>query len=128
MKIISISLDKETLEELNEVQKNLGFKSRSKMLRSTVDALLNEYKVIDALEGLHDIVFVITYKEGEKNHVSSILHEFENVIKTTIHQHNMHLCLDILNINADADMIRKLFGTLKRNKCVRSVNFTLLGH
>ena len=31
MEIMSISLDKETLQELNEIQENLGFRSRSKV-------------------------------------------------------------------------------------------------
>jgi hypothetical protein len=34
----------------------------------------------------------------------------------------------MLNINADAQKIKKLFAEMKRSKCIRSLNFTLLGH
>jgi metal-responsive CopG/Arc/MetJ family transcriptional regulator len=128
MEIMSISLDKATLQELNEIQENLGFRSRSKMLRSAIDLLLSEYKVLESLKGIHNVVFVITYKDNEKNHVSNILHDFEAEIKVTVHQHNGTTCLDMLNINADAQKIKKLFAEMKRSKCIRSLNFTLLGH
>ena len=127
MEIISVSLDSETLKELNAVQATLGFKSRSKMLRATMDALLNEYRMMDLLKGVHQVVLVITYRENERNHVSRILHQFEKIIKVTVHQHNGALCLDIINVDADADRIRGLFGVLKRSKCVKSMNFVHLG-
>ncbi len=127
MEIVSISLDKDTLKELNDIQYSLGFKSRSKMLRSTIDLLLNEHRIIDSLRGVHDVVAVITYRESEKNHVSGLLHGFEDAIGTTVHQHHSHLCLDMMNIDAGADVIRRLFRILKSSKCIKSVNFTILG-
>ena len=127
MEIISISLDKETLTGMGEAQRRLGFKSRSKMIRATINSLLNEHAALDRIKGRHDIVFVITYKENERNHVSNMLHGYEGAIKTTVHQHHSALCLDILNVDADADTIRRLYGVLNHTKCVKSVNFVLLG-
>ena len=127
MGIISLSLDNETLDEIEKIQKKLGFKSRSKMVRSTIDSMLTEYRRFDQLRGRNDVVFIITYKEHERNNVSSILHKFEDAIKITVHQHHSALCLDILNVNAEADRVRELFGVLKRSKCVKSLGFDLLG-
>jgi metal-responsive CopG/Arc/MetJ family transcriptional regulator len=127
MEIVSISVDKETLQELNRVQEILGFKSRSKMIRATVDSLMNEFKIIEMLKGKHEVIFIVTYKEHEKYNVSNLLHKFEGSIKTTIHQHHSALCLDIINVNADASKIKELFRTLKSNKCIKSMNFTFLG-
>ncbi len=128
MEIMSISIDKETLSELNEIQKNLSFKSRSKMLRSMIDLLLSEYRVIDALKGMHEIVFVITYRDRESNHVMDILHMFKEEIKVNVHQHKGTMCIDMINVDADAEVIKKLFKDMKGSKCIRSVNFALLGH
>jgi metal-responsive CopG/Arc/MetJ family transcriptional regulator len=127
LEIISISLDEETLKELNGIQHNLGFKSRSKMIRATIDSLMNEFRIIDSIKGRHEVVLIVTYRTHEKYHVSEILHKFEDSIKTTIHQHHSTLCLDIINVDADANRIREIFGALKRNKYVKSINFTLLG-
>lgn len=127
MEIISISLDSETLKELNEIQESLGFKSRSKMLRSTIDSLLTEYRVLESLKGEREVIFIITYKESEKDHVSAILHDFKDAITMTIHQHHRSLGVDIMNVDADSDVIRRLFKALKKSKCVRSINFSLVG-
>src|SRR5512143_1007661 len=126
MEIISISLDKDTLDELDRIQGSLGFKSRSKLLRATISSLLNEYRIMESLKGHVDSVFVVTYKESEKHRVSDLLHNFEDCIKTVVHQHHVGICLEVMIICADAERIRELFGTLKKDKGVRSVSCSVL--
>jgi metal-responsive CopG/Arc/MetJ family transcriptional regulator len=126
MEIISISLDKETLEELDRIQGSLGFKSRSKLLRATLSSLMNEYKLMEQLKGHTDSVFVVTYRESEKDRISDITHKFEDCIKTVIHQHHVGICLEVLIVCAEAGRIRELFGLLKKDKGVRSVNCSVL--
>ncbi|MFH1521236.1 MAG: hypothetical protein ABID61_06325 [Candidatus Micrarchaeota archaeon] len=126
MEIISISLDNETLKELNQVQETLGFKSRSKLLRTTLHSLINEYRIMESLKGHIDSVFVVTYKESEKHNISDLLHGFEDSIKTVIHQHHVGICLEVLILCADAKRIRELFSVLKRYKGVRSVSCSVI--
>jgi metal-responsive CopG/Arc/MetJ family transcriptional regulator len=66
MEIISISLEKDELDRLNIIQNNLGFTSRSKMLRSTIESLLNEFQTIESITDNNEVVLIITYKENEK--------------------------------------------------------------
>ncbi len=126
MEILSISIDKEALKQLEEVQKKLGFKSRSKMLRSAVLSLLNDYQNLDALSGNVESIFVLTYNESEKNHVSDVLHKYEDTIKTEIHQHHSGTCIDILNLETNAGRTRDFFSTVKKNKCIYSVNYSVI--
>ncbi|MFN7990963.1 MAG: CopG family ribbon-helix-helix protein [Candidatus Micrarchaeia archaeon] len=126
MEIISISLDKDTLGELDRIQESLGFKSRSRLLRATISSLLNEYKIMESLKGHVDSVFVVTYKESEKHNISDLLHDYEDSIKTVVHQHHVGICLEVLIICADAERIRELFGMLKKEKGVRSVSCSVL--
>ncbi len=126
MEIISISIDKDTLSELVTIQKNLGFKSRSKLLRATLNSLLNEYRIMESLKGHIDSVFVMTYRESEKHNISDLLHKFEDSIKTVVHQHHVGICLEVLIICADAERIRELFALLKKEKGVRSVSCSVL--
>jgi metal-responsive CopG/Arc/MetJ family transcriptional regulator len=121
-----MSLDKETLTELDRIQASLGFKSRSKLLRATLASLTNEYKLMEQLKGHIDSVFVVTYKEAEKDRVSDITHKFEDCIKTVIHQHHVGICLEVLIVCADAEKIRGLFSLLKKDKGVRSLNCSVL--
>jgi metal-responsive CopG/Arc/MetJ family transcriptional regulator len=108
------------------VQKLLGFKSRSKMLRNAILGMTKDYEVLDSLKGNVESVFVLTYDESEKNNVSDILHKFEDAIKTELHQHNSGTCIDVLNIHTDAKMVREIFGILKRNKSIYSVTYVVI--
>lgn len=126
LEILSISIDNEALKRLNEIQKMLGFKSRSKMLRNAILGMAKEYEVLETLKGRVESVFVMTYSDSKKNNVSDILHEFEDAIKTELHQHNSGTCIDVLNINADAKTVRKIFSALKRSKSVNSVTYTII--
>ncbi len=126
MEILSISIDGETLKRLTQIQKQLGFKSRSKMLRSAILGMVKEYEAIDSLKGKVDIIFVLTYAESEKNNVSDILHRFEDAIKTELHQHDSGTCIDVLSISTDAKKASDIFHIMKRNKSIYSVTYTLI--
>ena len=126
LEILSISIDDALLKQLNDVQRKLGFKSRSKMLRNAILGMMKDYEVLDSLKGDTEAIFVLTYPENEKNHVSDVLHKFEKALKTELHQHNSGMCIDRLNINTDAKEIREIFGALKKNKSVRSVTHVII--
>jgi metal-responsive CopG/Arc/MetJ family transcriptional regulator len=126
LEILSISIDKEALRQLEEVQRKLGFKSRSKLLRSAIQSLLKDYEGLELLTGSVESVFVLTYGESEKNHVSNLLHRFEDTIETETHHHHSDTCIDVLNISATARVTRELFGTLKKSKCIYSITYSVV--
>ncbi len=126
LEILSISIDKNALQKLNAVQKKLGFKSRSKMLRSAILSLLKDYDALESLSGTVESVFVISYSESEKNHVSDMLHRFEGTIKTELHQHHSGTCIDILNLYTSAERTREFFSAAKKNKCIYSVTYSII--
>ncbi len=126
LEILSISIDDESLRKLNDVQKKLGFKSRSKMLRGAVLSLLKSHDELESLRGSVESVFVVTYTEDEKNHVSDLLHGFGDIIKTSMHHHQSGIGVDVLNISTSAQKTRDLYGSLERNKCVRSVTYVIV--
>lgn len=127
MEILSISIDDETLGQLNAMQKRLGFKSRSKMLRSALHSLIKDYEKLDALKGNVESVFVLTYPEDEKNGVSDMLHRFEKDISSAMHHHHSSTCVDILSMHASAEATRKLFGAAKSSRSIKSVTCTIVG-
>lgn len=126
MEILSISIDKASLSQIEQVQKRLGFKSRSKMLRAAILSMLSDYESLELLKGNVECVFVITYKESEKNHVSDVLHKFEDTIRTELHQHRSGTCIDILDISTGAQRIRAFYNELKKKKCIYSVTYTII--
>ena len=126
MEIISVSMDKEQLGELDRIQKKLGFTSRSKLLRATIDSMLNEYDVLDSRRGHTDAVFTVTHDSLKSDSLSQLLNEFEDVITTEIHQHHQNICLRVLIACGSASRIKELFSHLKRKKGIRSVQVSVL--
>jgi len=126
MEIISISLDKKTVVELGMIQRKLGFKSRSKLMRATIDSLLNEYNVLEELKGHCDAVLTLTYDYKKKDELGHLLGQFEDIIRTQIHQSHAGVHLRVLIICGNAQRIKELFSKLKAGKSVRSLNASVL--
>jgi metal-responsive CopG/Arc/MetJ family transcriptional regulator len=119
-------MDKDALKRLNRIKKSLGFKSRSKLLQNAVLSMLKEYEALETLSGHVESIFVITYPESERNHVSNMLHKFKGTVRTETHQHNSDICVDILDISTDAKQVKEFFAALKRTKCIYSVTYSLI--
>lgn len=126
MEILSISMNKEDLARLGRLQKKLGFHSRSKMLRTAIMSLVEDYESLESLSGSLESVFVLSYGESDKNRISDLLHGFKGAIKTELHQHNAGTCVDVLNIHTTAEKTRELFGALKKSKYVYSVTYSIV--
>ena len=127
MDIISISIDKDTLKKLNDIQRNLRFRSRSKMLRNAISSLLKDYEGMDSLAGHVESVFVLAYSESQKNHVSDLVHNFDDTIKTELHQHHHSgTCVDIINLDTTAQKTRDFFSAVKKSKFIYSVTYAIV--
>ena len=127
MKILSISIDEKTLVQLNNIQKTLGFKSRSKLLRSAILGITKEYQNLDSLSGEVECIFVITYTENEKNHVSDLIHNFKGIINTEMHHHSYGMGVDILIVTSSPAEAKTLLSTMKKSKCIYSVTYSIIG-
>ena len=126
MEIISISLDEKTFQDLNKTQRKLGFKSRSKLLRATINSLLNEYTELEDLSGHSDVVFTVTHTHHSGKNFGKLMKDFEDTIRTEIHQHHANTCLRVLILCGDAQKIKDFYVALKRNREVNSVNYSIL--
>ena len=126
MEIISISIDERTLNDLNKTQEKLGFKSRSKLLRATIDSLLNEYSVLDTLSGHCDVVFTVTYDQHTSGGFGRVMKKFDGIIRTEIHQHHAETCLRVIIVCGAAKRVRDFFVALKNEKGIKSVSYSIL--
>ena len=121
-----MSMDKEELRQIGRIQKRLGYKSRSKMLRSAFQSLVKDYVGLEGLKGNVESVFVLAYPDSQKNNVSNILHKFEDTIKTEMHHHHQGTCIDILNLETGANTTRRFFSTVKSSKAISSVTYSIV--
>ena len=124
--VLSLSLSADQRKELDAMQEKLGFKNRSKLLRAGLESLLNEYRLLEKLEGVHKVVFVGAHEEEHEASLGRILHEFEDAVNTTIHQKSENLCVEIITAQGPAARLKILFSNLKKAKGVRQVQAFVL--
>ncbi len=124
--VLSLSLSPDQRMELFAMQEKLGFKNRSKLLRAGLESLLNEYRLLEKLQGVHKVVFVVAHEEEHEASLGKIIHEFEETVNTTIHQKSEKLCVEIITAEGPATRLKPLFSSLKKAKGVRQVQAFVL--
>ncbi|NQE46437.1 putative nickel-responsive regulator [ANME-1 cluster archaeon GoMg2] len=109
MAIISISLQDEILEEIDKLQKELGFSGRSEVVRAGVRMLLADSKDKGKLEGKLNSVLLLIHAQKVEDTVTEVKHEFEDIISTQIHNHlREDKCLEVFILEGDATRVKQL--------------------
>lgn len=109
MRIISISLTEELLEEIDRLQKELGFSGRSEVIRAGARMLLADNKEKEKLEGRQNSVLLLIHTQKVEDTVTEIKHEFGDIISTQIHNNlREDKCLEVFILEGDAARIKQL--------------------
>jgi len=126
MEIISISLEKEKIEELKEAMELSGIKSRSKLIRQAMGEFVSRQKSLSEMGGERTVIFMITHSHSHKSDATSATRGYENIVKTVLHHHSSRGCLDILITQGDAPKIRELYKKIQGLGGVAGVNFSII--
>ena len=117
MPIVSISLNENTIQEIDRLQNSVGFTGRSEIVRAGVRSLLLEEKKINELSGtLHSVLLVI-HDEKSDQEISEIRHGFDKIINTHIHNKiDKDRCLEIFVLYGDAKEIKNITKKFQGNR------------
>ncbi|NAS88277.1 nickel-responsive regulator 1 [ANME-1 cluster archaeon AG-394-G21] len=125
MAIISISLTDEILNEIDRLQKELGFSGRSEVMRAGARMLLADNREKEKLEGMLNSVLLLIHSQKVEDAVTAIKHEFEDVISTQIHNHlREDKCIEVFILEGDAARIKdlvRLFMTTRKMDYVKLI-------
>jgi len=109
MAIISVSLTDEILEEIDKLQKELGFSGRSEVMRAGARMLLADNKEKENMEGRLNSVLLLIHAQKAEDIVTEVKHEFEDIISTQLHNHlRGDKCLEVFILEGDAARIKQL--------------------
>ena len=84
MTIVSVSLSEELLNDLNKLQKRLGFTGRSEIIRTSVRTMISEEKKEDLIEDIHAL-FLVTHDEKSNDEINEMRHIYDRLITTHLH-------------------------------------------
>jgi CopG family nickel-responsive transcriptional regulator len=124
--IISISLNKEILEDMGFIQKKLGFSGRSEIVRAGLRTLIEEHKKLSEITGIIEGTIVVTHHEKHTEEFSKIKHSAHHSVKTHIHHElEEHNCMEILLFKGDAMEIKALYQKFISSRKIDSVKVIL---
>jgi len=124
--IISISLNENIIQELDKLQKYLGFSGRSEIVRASVRNLLLEEKRIEELEGILHSVLLVIHDEKSDQEISEIRHGFDKIINTHIHNKiDKDRCLEIFVLYGDAREIKNITKRFQGNRKMDQVRLVV---
>jgi CopG family nickel-responsive transcriptional regulator len=117
MPIVSISLNKRILKEIDAIQDEMGFSGRSETIRAAIRMLMADKRENEDLVGVLDATLLVIHDENASDKVSKIRHDFQDLIKTQIHNHlENDKCLEIFVVNGKADRIKMMKNSFQVDK------------
>jgi len=123
MEVISLSIDEETLNKINEIQEKGSFNGRSELIRKAVEGLHQDLNERDELSGEMNAVIIVRHPHKHEKGISEISHSFDEVIITQLHSKlSNEKCLEVFHTNGSAQKIIDFYNQLEGSKHTESVN------
>jgi CopG family transcriptional regulator, nickel-responsive regulator len=115
--IVSVSLNNEILNEIDKLQKILGFSGRSEIVRAGIRNLLAEERDRENLSGHLFAVLLAIHNEKSDDQVTEMGHGYDMLITTHIHNKiDGDRCLEIFILKGDAEEIKEMTKKFQSNK------------
>jgi CopG family nickel-responsive transcriptional regulator len=117
MPIVSVSLNKTILHDIDKLQQLMGYSGRSEIIRSGVRLLISENKENEQLIGDINAILIVIHTQDAENVVSDIKHHYEDVTATQIHSHLKNdKCLELFIVEGQASRIKKMMGEFRTSR------------
>lgn len=124
MPIISVSLTDKNVEDLEALQKDLGFGGRSEAIRAAMRTLLAETSERRSMVGQVDGVLIMVNDACASVSIHDIYHDNHPLIKTHVHNHlGNHKCMNMMVLSGEAAEINELLDQMYRLEGIAYLKF-----
>ncbi len=125
--IISMSLDEQSLKDLDLLQKELGFSGRSETIRQCIRLFSNDQKQSRKISGEINGVVLVVHPDEHTETISRIRHAFQHIVKTQIHNHlENHVCFELFIVKGPSETVKKLANALQTSPKVNLVKLLVV--
>jgi len=116
MAIVSVSLKSETLNELDRLVRQGGYKGRSDAVKTAVHLLSREIEQQEGMDGKVSGILILVHDERYEAAFSNARHQFEDIIKTLIHnQIGRGKCLELFILEGDYTQVEELLKACRKS-------------
>ncbi len=127
MPIVSLSLPEELIRSANELQKSEGFKGRSELIRASLRLMLADTKEKDSLKGQVNAILVITHAEFNEEPITRLKHNFEDIVKTHLHNKISHNnCVELFLLEGEGKKVSSMTKAFQKEERIKSVKLLVV--
>ncbi|HVP23420.1 MAG TPA: CopG family ribbon-helix-helix protein [Conexivisphaerales archaeon] len=127
MPIVSLSFPQQMVDEMDAVQKSLGFTGRSELVRASIRLLLQDVRDKSAITGRVSAVVVLTHREENEETVTRIKHKFDDIVRTHIHNKTAKdACVELFLLEGDGAEVTAMTNEFQREDGIRSVRLLVI--
>jgi len=125
--IVSLSFPETMITEMNQIQRAGGFAGRSELVRAAVRLLIEDSKDKDSLSGHVNAIVVVTHDESNEAPITKLKHEFEEVVRTHIHNKISHNnCVELFLLEGDGKKIGSMVREFQKEDKLKSVKLVTI--
>lgn len=125
--VVSISLNKDMIRELDALQKTLGFTGRSEIVRAGIRTFIQEEKQKQSMKGSQNAILMVVHNDEFDDQVAGIKHDYEDLIKTHLHNKiDGDRCAELFLLDGDAKRIKTVTKGFLTNKKMDTVKLMVL--
>src|SRR5437899_12674652 len=109
MAIVSLSFPDQMIREMDQIQRSGGFAGRSELVRSAIRLLLEDCREKNALSGHMNAIIVVTHDESNEAPITKLKHEFDDIVKTHIHNKIRKTnCVELMILEGEANKMETM--------------------
>jgi CopG family transcriptional regulator, nickel-responsive regulator len=115
------------VKELDEIQDAGGFAGRSELVRAAIRLLIEDRKEKDSLLGHVNAVVVVTHDESNEAPITRLKHEFEDIVKTHIHNKISHSnCIELFLVEGEGKKVASMTKAFQKEEKMKSVKLIVI--
>ncbi len=127
MTIVSLSFPDQMVKELDQIQDTGGFAGRSELVRAAIRLLIEDRREKDSLLGHVNAVVVVTHDESNEAPITRLKHEFEDIVKTHIHNKISHSnCVELFLVEGDGKKVASMTKAFQKEEKMKSVKLIVI--
>lgn len=127
MGVVSISLNKQMIDEIERLQKTMGFNGRSETIRAGIRSIAAEQKQASEMTGSVHAILLVLHRDKFDSVVAGLREGFEDLI--TMHLHSKiegDKCMDLFVVAGEAQRVSEIMRSFRTNDNMDTVRLVTL--
>jgi CopG family transcriptional regulator, nickel-responsive regulator len=125
--IVSLSFPDQMIREIDQIQEAQGFTGRSELVRAAIRLLIEDSKEKDTISGHTNAIIVVTHDESNEAPITRLKHQFEDIVKTHIHNKVSHSnCVELFLLEGDGKKVASMAKEFQKEDKMKSVKLLMI--